>query len=87
MTTRRAISIAPGAGAIDWSRRAWGQQPAAKIARVGWLSCLAQSEPGVALFREGMRELGYIEGKSFVIVARAERLIDYMRVGRGRRPC
>lgn len=37
---------------------------------MGWLSYLADPDPGVALLREGMRELGYVEGKSYLIVAR-----------------
>ncbi len=37
---------------------------------MGWLSYLAAPDPGLALLREGMSELGYVEGKSYVIVAR-----------------
>lgn len=70
MTTRRVASVALGAGALEWSLGAWGQQPAAKVARVGWLSYLAEPDPALALLREGLRELGYVEGKSCVIVAR-----------------
>ena len=39
-------------------------------ARVGWLSYLGEPDPGLALLHEGLRELGYVEGKSYVIVAR-----------------
>jgi putative tryptophan/tyrosine transport system substrate-binding protein len=39
-------------------------------ARVGWLSYLGDPDPGIGLLREGMGELGYAEGKSYVIVAR-----------------
>lgn len=70
MTTRRVASVALGAGALEWSLSALGQQPTAKVARVGWLSYLAEPDPGLVLLREGMRELGYVEGKSYVIVAR-----------------
>ena len=45
-----------------------GQQPA-KIPRVGYLSASSASEalPRAEAFRQGMRELGYIEGKNVVI--------------------
>ncbi len=39
-------------------------------ARVGWLSYLSDPDPGLDLLREGLRDLGYVEGKSYVIVAR-----------------
>ena len=39
-------------------------------ARIGWLSYLSDPDPGLELLREGMRDLGYVEGKSYVIVAR-----------------
>jgi ABC transporter substrate binding protein len=42
MTTRRAVTVALGAGAIEWPLRALGQLPPAKIARVGWLSYLTE---------------------------------------------
>src|SRR4029453_1353966 len=44
------------------------QQPA-KIPRIGWLSNLRFSEiPNrVEAFRQGLRELGYVEGKNIVI--------------------
>jgi putative ABC transport system substrate-binding protein len=47
-------------------------QAAAKVARVGWMS---RGNPGAAdanmdSFRQGMRELGYVEGHSFRIEAR-----------------
>jgi len=45
-------------------------QRAAGPARIGWLSYLAPPDPGVETLREGLRELGYVEGKSFVVVPR-----------------
>jgi len=45
-------------------------QRAAGPARIGWLSYVGQPDPGVETLREGLRELGYVEGKSFVIVPR-----------------
>lgn len=70
MTTRREFIIVLGAGAIALPLITYGQQPA-KIARVGWLSYIADPDPALALLREGMRELGYVEGKSYLIVARS----------------
>jgi putative tryptophan/tyrosine transport system substrate-binding protein len=70
MTTRREIIIALAAAAITPPLTAFGQQPPVKIARVGWLSYLSAPDPGLALLREGLEGLGYVEGKSYVIVAR-----------------
>ncbi|MGH6894908.1 MAG: ABC transporter substrate-binding protein [Dongiaceae bacterium] len=44
-------------------------QPVKKVARIGYLSSLSveTGKPGMALFREGMRGLGYVEGKNLVI--------------------
>ncbi len=40
-----------------------------KSARIGWLSFggMDSHGPYVEAFRQGMRELGYVEGKSYVI--------------------
>lgn len=38
--------------------------------RVGWLSYLPQPDPAAELLREGLRKLGHVEGKSYVLVAR-----------------
>ena len=70
MTTRRKFTLALGAGAIALPLAALAQQQPVVAARVGWLSYLADPDPGLALLREGMRELGYVEGKGYVIVAR-----------------
>ena len=40
------------------------------MARVGWLSYLPEPDPALGLLREGLRELGHIEGKSYEIAAR-----------------
>src|SRR5436190_19728548 len=39
-------------------------------ARLGWLSYLAEPDPALGLLREGLRQLGHVEGKSFVVTAR-----------------
>jgi putative ABC transport system substrate-binding protein len=42
------------------------QQPTAKVARIGYLSTSsgAVGIPRIEAFRQGLRELGYIEGKN-----------------------
>ena len=70
MTTRREIIIALATAAIAPPLTAFGQQQPVKIARVGWLSYLAAPDPGLALLREGLGELGYVDGKSYAVVAR-----------------
>ena len=45
-------------------------QRVAGSARVGWLSYLDETDPVLSSLREGLRELGYVEGKSFVVVPR-----------------
>ncbi len=74
MTTRRALLRALGAGALiagAWPAR--GQQPS-KIPRVALLffgkRARGMSVDGPALFRQRLRELGYVEGKSILIEER-----------------
>jgi putative ABC transport system substrate-binding protein len=38
--------------------------------RVGWLSYLPEPDPALALLREGLRSLGQVEGKSYLMSAR-----------------
>ena len=47
-----------------------GAQNPSAPARIGWLSYLGQSDPGVAILRDGLKELGYVEGRSYVLVTR-----------------
>ena len=52
-------------------RRAARQQPA-KVPRVGYLSTSLVANPHITdAFRQGLRELGYVEGKNVVIEYRA----------------
>jgi len=39
-------------------------------ARIGWLAYIGEPDPGLQMLREGLRDLGYSEGKTHVIVAR-----------------
>jgi putative ABC transport system substrate-binding protein len=68
MNTRRRLVIALGAGALAAPFSSFAQQPA-KVARIGWLeaSSLASIAPRVEAFQQGLRELGYVEGKNLVI--------------------
>jgi putative ABC transport system substrate-binding protein len=67
--SRRAwLALLPAVAALR-PASAFGQR-AGTPARVGWLSYLSQPDPGVESVREGLRELGHVEGKSFVIVPR-----------------
>jgi putative tryptophan/tyrosine transport system substrate-binding protein len=47
------------------------QQPPGKVPRIGFLTNVSASDPAAALrfdaFRQGLRELGYIEGKTIII--------------------
>ena len=47
-------------------------QQAPKVARIGWLATTtpAAAAPFAEAFRQGMRELGYVEGKTFVLEVR-----------------
>src|SRR5262249_51915235 len=45
------------------------QQPD-KLPRLGWLGAQRQTFPAYEGFREGLRELGYVEGKNIIIEAR-----------------
>src|SRR5262245_9256474 len=52
-------------------REATGQPPI-KAARIGWRSRgnPTASDPSMDAFRQGMRELGYVEGQTFVLEPR-----------------
>jgi putative ABC transport system substrate-binding protein len=56
----------------------WAQQPA-KVPRIGFLITSSPSAiaPRIEAFRQGLRELGYVEGKTIVIERRyAEGKVD-----------
>src|SRR6185503_13079354 len=50
------------------------QQPAGKVPRIGFLTNVSASDPATSLrfdsFREGLRDLGYVEGKTIIIDSR-----------------
>ena len=52
-------------------------QPPGKVFRIGWLTLGSSSNPGLDDFRQGLRDLGYVEGQNIVIEYRwAEGSID-----------
>ena len=70
MNNRRKLVIALGAGALAAPLRSFAQQPS-KVWRVGFLSTrnrpISLDSDVFGAFRQGMRELGYVEGKNLVI--------------------
>jgi hypothetical protein len=65
---RRQFITLLGGGAIAWPLGAGAQQPT-RIAKIGHLeSGWPSSSPNlVAAFRQGLRELGYIEGQNLFV--------------------
>ena len=84
MNNRRRLVIAFGAGALAAPLASWAQQ--GKVWRIGFISGAA---PPASLetapqggFLQGMRELGYVEGRHFVMEwrfaeAKAERYVEF----------
>ena len=68
LVTRRAILAGAAATALV-PARAFGQAGAAPP-RLGWISTEPEPDPFVDGFREGMRRLGYTEGRDFVLELR-----------------
>ena len=69
MITRRRVVLALGAGALA-PLASFAQQQPPKVARIGYLGPTsgAASEPRyLEPLRAGLRDLGYVEGKNFVI--------------------
>ncbi|HEY6383471.1 MAG TPA: ABC transporter substrate binding protein, partial [Pseudolabrys sp.] len=68
MKRREFITLVGGVAA--WPISALAQQRAAKIHRIFWASTEAQPDPFVEGFREGLRELGYVEGNNLALQLR-----------------
>ena len=71
MITRRELLIALGAGALAAPLVSFAQQQP-KVRRIGFLAARSRSTPSNTdvyydAFTQGMRELGYVEGKNLVI--------------------
>ena len=59
---RRAFITALGGAAVSWPLAARAQQPLGKAVRIGVLA--NEWWPPIDSLREGLRELGYVEGES-----------------------
>jgi putative ABC transport system substrate-binding protein len=84
---RREFITLIGSGSVAWPLAARAQQPA-KVPRVGILSPAA-SETAATLtaFREGIRDLGYIEGQTIALDFRLSKgIMDALRRGVGAHP-
>jgi hypothetical protein len=70
MISRREFITLLG-GATAWPLAASAQQPG-KVHRVGilWAGAPSANAPRMEAFRQGLRELGYVEGRNLVIAAR-----------------
>ncbi len=66
MNSRRRLVIALGAGALTAPLGSFAQQQG-KVWRIGFISVRAESGPSEEVFRQGMREQGYIEGQNITI--------------------
>src|SRR5262245_55613534 len=65
-----------GGTTIAWPLAAYAQQPP-KTARIGYLSAASAPDANIESVRQGMLNIGHIEGRDFVIEARyAERNYD-----------
>jgi len=73
---RREVIALLGSAAAAWPIVARAQQPVSKMPRIGIIDPAARWDP----FRQGLRDLGYIEGRDIAIEyrsaeARPERLV------------
>jgi putative ABC transport system substrate-binding protein len=73
MKTRRDLLIVLGASALAAPFHSFAQQQAAKVPVIGYLSPVVpqnNSDSRLDAFRQGLRELGYVEGKNFRLEVR-----------------
>ena len=68
--SRRALLIGLGVTLLPSSARA---QKAAGGPHIGWLSAGSEPDPFLESFREGLRKLGYVEGRNVVLDVRHAR--------------
>ena len=62
---------AAGLGLVAGCGRLPGQAPPSKLAHIGWLGPGSASAPGFAAFRQGLSEVGYVEGQNLLIEGRS----------------
>jgi len=66
MRRRDFMVLLAGASAVSRSRAA-DAEPAARIARIGYLASNLANKSPLEAFRQGLRDLGYIEGRNLAI--------------------
>ncbi len=71
-TSRRGILLALSIGALIPAMTSLAQRRAG-AARLGWLSVFSPPDPDLDAFREGLRELGYVEQQNYLVVPRYAR--------------
>ena len=65
---RRAFIRLLGGAAAAWPLPVHAQQPVGRVPRVGILSPAGSEAAGtLAAFRQGMRDLGYVEGRNITL--------------------
>ena len=71
MSARRRLLLAFGAGALAAPFASFAQQPP-KVARIGWFGNVSggMSTALIDSFRQGMRDFGHVEGKTYVLEIR-----------------
>ena len=67
MEGRRALVFTLACGLVWMPRAAEAQPPSGKTARIGYLGFHSGPSLSDEAFRQGLRELGYVEGKNIVI--------------------
>src|SRR5215218_1473093 len=69
MNNRRKVFVALGAGALLRSLTSLAQERPTKVPRIGFLESLSAANIATRLeaFRQGLRELGYVEGKNIFV--------------------
>jgi putative ABC transport system substrate-binding protein len=72
MNRRNTLFALLALGAATWRRTVFAQRSPAKVARIGFLSAETATSDAIRLeaVRAGLRDLGYVEGKTFVIESR-----------------
>lgn len=70
MITRRCVILALGAGMVVWPLMGRAQRPE-KIHRVGALWTGSATSTTVRAFKQGLRDLGYVEGRNIVFEERS----------------
>ncbi len=68
---RSIFGLALGLVMVAWMPLVATAQQSEKIPRIGWLQGAASTNPIYEAFRQGLRDLGYIEGKNIELVIRS----------------